>query len=184
MDDLIQGTLHLLFCLADVEETEEYFIRYYHDLCKPDFGWQKLNIDGYCKRNPRSVGGGGVIRDHQGSFIVAFVEYYGQCTNNFEEANAMLHGLKLYFSGGFLNIIQISSKGNFTFVHAYGEGNSVADQLVNLGESLKVKVTFDTTSSLSDIVRSSPRLDHVGFPNFRFKPRKNHFTINDVSRYS
>ncbi|XP_070057917.1 uncharacterized protein [Nicotiana tomentosiformis] len=108
------------------------------------------------KRNPGSAGGGGVIRDHQGSFIIAFAEYYGQCTNNFAEANAMLHR----------------------------EGNSVADQLANLGESLRVKVTFDTTSSLSDIVRSSLRLDQVGFPNFKFKPRKNHFAINDVSRYS
>ena len=39
---------------------------------KPLRGWLKLNIDGSTMRNPERVGGGGLIRDHDGAWLKGF----------------------------------------------------------------------------------------------------------------
>ncbi|XP_019266683.1 PREDICTED: uncharacterized protein LOC109244105 [Nicotiana attenuata] len=177
---------------------------------KPDRGWVKLNVDGCSKGNPGSAGGGGIIRDQLGDMVKAFAEFYGHCSNNMAEAKAVLHGIKLCNSLGLQNVIvetdsllivsiinrrmkppwrikhiieqiwEITSLGNFNFVHTFREGNYVADQLANLGENTKEHIIFNEVVSLPRQVRASLQLEQDGLPNFRFTTRRNQFTINDV----
>ena len=53
----------------------------------------KLNTDGSALQNSGKVGGGGILRDHQGIFIYAFSISLGFGTNNFSEIKVPLHGL-------------------------------------------------------------------------------------------
>lgn len=45
----------------------------------PSGGWAKVNIDGVSKGNPGLVGGGGVIRDSTGSWLIGFPVNLGNC---------------------------------------------------------------------------------------------------------
>ena len=44
-------------------------------------GWAKLNSDGSALGNPGHVGGGGVIRDHNGKWLKGYARSLG-CTNS------------------------------------------------------------------------------------------------------
>ncbi|KAM3698353.1 hypothetical protein ACB098_06G182400 [Castanea mollissima] len=41
---------------------------------KPPEGWAKLNTDGSALGNPRMAGGGGLILDHNGDWMIGFLE--------------------------------------------------------------------------------------------------------------
>ncbi|XP_070030420.1 uncharacterized protein [Nicotiana sylvestris] len=176
---------------------------------KPDRGWVKLNVDGCSKGNPGLAGGGGIIRDHHGNMMKAFAEFYGPCSNNLAEAKALLHGVKLCSNSGFLKvhvesdsmftvnminkrmlpswqikhiieqIWEVTSTGDFKFTHTFREGNTVADQLANLGVNSQNCAIFNEVVLLPTKVRASMKLDQDGLPNFLFKPRRNNFVIND-----
>ncbi|KAH0646373.1 hypothetical protein KY285_024978 [Solanum tuberosum] len=60
---------------------------------KPSPGTFKLNTDGCSKENPGSAGGEGVLRDDKGQIIMAYSEYYGNCSNNVVETKAVLYGV-------------------------------------------------------------------------------------------
>ena len=62
---------------------------------KPTPGLIKLNVDGAAKGNPGLAGEGGVIRDHNGEFIIGFSNYYGHTSNITAEFNAIRDGLSL-----------------------------------------------------------------------------------------
>ncbi|XP_040995994.1 uncharacterized protein LOC121242162 [Juglans microcarpa x Juglans regia] len=62
---------------------------------KPPRGWIKLNCEGSCRGNPRSSGGGGIIRDDRGNFKGAFVCHFGFGTSNGASLKAFLGGVKL-----------------------------------------------------------------------------------------
>ncbi|XP_070026251.1 uncharacterized protein LOC142182156 [Nicotiana tabacum] len=79
------------------------------------------------------------------------------------------------------HIQEISYDECFTFVHIYREVNMVADMLANLGESLKDHVVFNSLTNCPHHVRAVVLLDREGIPNFRFKPKRNQFVVNDVS---
>lgn len=49
---------------------------------KLPIGWMKLNVDGSCRDNPGSFGGGEIIRDAHGIFKATFSEKFGILTNN------------------------------------------------------------------------------------------------------
>ncbi|XP_060182117.1 uncharacterized protein LOC132611756 [Lycium barbarum] len=179
---------------------------YWH---KPSPNWIKLNVDGCSKGNPGSAGGGGIIRDHTGKMIKAFVEFYGQCSNNVAEANAIWKGVNICKDFGLprvvvesdslliINILngrlklpwkirEIMSKimrdtshGEFVFIHIYREGNSTADMFANWGEDSKISFIFTEATSLPSKVRASMQLELDGFPNFRFRSKRNQFAIDD-----
>ncbi|KAH9296609.1 hypothetical protein KI387_040197 [Taxus chinensis] len=67
----------------------------------PKDGYFKLNFDGAVKGNPRKAGGGGVLRDSQGKFILAYFFDLGLQSNNVVEAAAMFWGVKLAKDKGF-----------------------------------------------------------------------------------
>ncbi|XP_042952180.1 uncharacterized protein LOC122289263 [Carya illinoinensis] len=71
---------------------------------KPKLGWVKLNVDGSCRGNPGTCGGGGVIRDHQGIVKAAFSEFFGFGTNNAAEMRALSRGLRMCKEHGFYQV--------------------------------------------------------------------------------
>ena len=62
---------------------------------RPEMGWMKLNTDGSSLGNPGSVGGGGVIRDWYGRWVVGFSRKIGVTTSLLAELWAIRDGLML-----------------------------------------------------------------------------------------
>ncbi|MQM15087.1 hypothetical protein Taro_048024 [Colocasia esculenta] len=121
-----------------------------------------LNIDGACQGNPGECGGGGCIRDSQGSVHVAFSHYYGEGTGMIAEIRALCDGLRLAISLGYKVSIVYSNSQVFLksisedkviswrsyrwwreakvlfsreliqLSHVYRETNQLADSLANL----------------------------------------------------
>ncbi|XP_015160870.1 ribonuclease H-like [Solanum tuberosum] len=54
----------------------------------PTYNRYKLNTDGSAIPNPGKIGGGGILRDDQGSMVYAFAVPLGQGTNNQVEIQA------------------------------------------------------------------------------------------------
>ncbi|PHU20008.1 hypothetical protein BC332_11159 [Capsicum chinense] len=172
---------------------------------KPTSGWLKLNTDGSSKGNSGSAGGGGIIKNSEGCFVLDFAENYGICSNNVAEVKAILQGIKICISMRLSNviieddsqiiidminnkmkppwqiyyiidhIIQLSSKVNFIFVHTYREGNKLADLLANYGESIPGNIIMNSVNLLPDFVKAFLNLEKLGIPNFRFKTKSDHF---------
>ncbi|XP_060200551.1 uncharacterized protein LOC132628804 [Lycium barbarum] len=70
---------------------------------KPPLLFVKMNLDGSCVGS--SSGGGGVVRDSMGNFIMSFILPLGIGTSNTAEANAFLFGLKWCIDNGYNLII-------------------------------------------------------------------------------
>lgn len=78
---------------------------------RPNSDWHKLNTNGCSKGNPGSAGGGGIIRNSDGSFILAYMENYGVCSNNIAEANVILQGVKICNMKGLVNVsVEVDSQ--------------------------------------------------------------------------
>ncbi|KAL0909230.1 hypothetical protein M5K25_020077 [Dendrobium thyrsiflorum] len=69
---------------------------------KPPVNFVKLNTDGSVKDN--GWGCGGIIRDSYGNFIMAYATPLEKCSVILTELSAILHGLKLCSTLGFVNI--------------------------------------------------------------------------------
>nr|XP_010313000.1 uncharacterized protein LOC104644619 [Solanum lycopersicum] len=61
---------------------------------KPVLGTHKLNTHGSAIQNSGKIGGGGILRDHQGKIVYAFSLPFGFGTNNIAEIKAALYGLE------------------------------------------------------------------------------------------
>ena len=72
---------------------------------KPTLGSYKLNTDGSCLQETGKIGGGGILRDHQGSIIFAFTSPFGFGTNNIEELKAAVYGLEWCEQHGYKDIV-------------------------------------------------------------------------------
>lgn len=57
-------------------------------------GWIKLNADGGCKGNPGKSGGGGIFRDCNGDFLLAYCDVYGYGTSMQAESMVVFCGLQ------------------------------------------------------------------------------------------
>ncbi|KAL0012166.1 hypothetical protein SO802_007274, partial [Lithocarpus litseifolius] len=68
---------------------------------KPVNGWVKLNTDGSSLGNPGRAGGGGLIRDEEGNWIVGFACKIGSTTSFLAELWALRDGLNLCLSYNF-----------------------------------------------------------------------------------
>ncbi|XP_035551051.1 uncharacterized protein LOC118349649 [Juglans regia] len=62
---------------------------------QPRASWFKLNVDGACRGNLGSCGGGGVVRNDRGKLVAAFLAKFTHGTNNEVELRALIHGLLL-----------------------------------------------------------------------------------------
>lgn len=139
----------------------------------PDTSWLKLNCDGSCVDGLCS--GGGVVRDSNGSVLVAFSS--GPGSNNMGEAKALLQGAKLCCSYGWDRLIiesdsllmvqALQGKGQFPshltytireckflikpqFViqHIFREANMVADFLAGDAQNHRRTCIYDSCGSL------------------------------------
>ena len=77
-------------------------IQYKFTICKiiywkrPPHQHFKLNVDGASKGNPGHSGGGGLIRDDAGRFVVGFSHYYAHGSNMCAEFRAIRDGIYLF----------------------------------------------------------------------------------------
>ena len=62
---------------------------------KPDMGWVKLNTDGAADVAAGSAGGGGLIRDDQGNWIIGFTRKISKAYSFLAETWALHDGLLL-----------------------------------------------------------------------------------------
>ncbi|XP_057832951.1 uncharacterized protein LOC131043737 [Cryptomeria japonica] len=67
-------------------------------------GWIKINVDGVANGNPRSVGCGGLARNHMGLLVSAVALPQGTQSNHFAEANATHIGLHMAKREGFCKV--------------------------------------------------------------------------------
>ncbi|WMV45625.1 hypothetical protein MTR67_039010 [Solanum verrucosum] len=74
-------------------------------LDKPTMGVYKLNIDGSALTYPGKIGGGGILRDHQGNLVYAYVIPLGFGTNNKTEIDEAAHGVNWCVQHGYKKII-------------------------------------------------------------------------------
>lgn len=132
----------------------------------------KLNTDGCNKGNPGSAGEGGILRSESDQLIMAYVDFFGTCSNNIIEAKAILVGMQWCTCNGCFNvlvendsiiiigminrsyksswkikyiikkIIKLKAQENFLFQHCYREANCRADFLANIGEHSKQNLFF------------------------------------------
>ncbi|XP_043714659.1 uncharacterized protein LOC122663014 [Telopea speciosissima] len=163
----------------------------------PPFTAVKLNIDGACKGNSGEGGGGDIIRDNNGSVIVAFAKYYGAGTNNIAEVRALRDGLRLCANLGLVGPIVNSNsevilrcvskrryslwKGWYWFQEimdhiestrpllsfTFREGNKAADWLANLAYDSASDIYFSGEMSLPLDLRWITSADALGLPVLR-----------------
>jgi len=71
----------------------------------PSISNYKLNTDGSALNNSGKIGGGGILRDSNGTIIYAFAIPLGEGTNNQAEVQAASYGLNWCIQHGYQNII-------------------------------------------------------------------------------
>ena len=72
---------------------------------KPTIGRYILNTDGSCLQENGKIGGGGILRDNQGSIIFAFASPFAFGTNNIAKLKAALYGLEWCEQHGYKDIV-------------------------------------------------------------------------------
>lgn len=72
---------------------------------KPPVDWVKINVDGACNVQTGSIGAGGLILDHNGSWMIGFVHNIGKGCPLLAEGWAAATGLELASSKGFSSVI-------------------------------------------------------------------------------
>ena len=78
--------------------------------CRPPLGVFKLNTDGCSRGNPGRAGGGGILRDDKGNFLLTFSSFFGNGTSIQAETRTLLFGVKLCLSCGYINLhIEVDS---------------------------------------------------------------------------
>lgn len=79
-----------LSCIA-TDRREEVFVTW----VAPQEGWYTLNTDGAAKGSPGPAGGGAIIRDHGGRFIMGMSTNFGHCNSFRAELLALCKGLEM-----------------------------------------------------------------------------------------
>ena len=78
---------------------------------RPDQGKLKLNIDGLAQGNSGLAGGGGVLRDDQGNWVLGYSRKIGRTTSFLAEWWALRDGLHLCLSKNHLDVeVELDAK--------------------------------------------------------------------------
>ena len=78
---------------------------------RPNQGWMKLNTDSSSLGNPGIAGGGGVVRNEHGKWIVGFLRKIGRTTSYVAEQWALRDGLNLCLAKDFLVVeVELDAK--------------------------------------------------------------------------
>ncbi|KAF1893554.1 hypothetical protein Lal_00002044 [Lupinus albus] len=122
----------------------------------PRSGQVKINVDESCIHGSNSIGGGGVFRDHNGSWLIGFSTNFGRSTPILAELLAIDQGLTPTWNNGFRNIRSwVSRDLIMDFKHVVHEVNQVADSLVKIGSHSSSNFLVWDSAPL----RCEPRLD-------------------------
>ncbi|XP_027077095.1 uncharacterized protein [Coffea arabica] len=156
----------------------------------------KLNTDGSSLGNPGRSGGGGVLRNSSGVFLLGFACYWGVIPSLHSELKVLLFGVKLCVMRGFFclhlesdssllvqmvkgisrcpwdlqrELDQLLTFRHFfqSVTHCYRQANLPADRLSKVGTELKSNIVYDSWLELPRLVRGDLKLDRLGYPNFR-----------------
>ncbi|KAL0456363.1 UNVERIFIED_CONTAM: hypothetical protein Slati_0975500 [Sesamum latifolium] len=190
--DLIAANYLKLPLLQNLKNHKSVLIHW----SKPGPRWYKLNTDGASKGNLGASGAGGLLRDHKGLVLFAFLEPLGISTNTSAELQALYRGLQICLEKGFhkvwievdtLHIIQLISKRRqgawyhqtllhkirlclaqmeTKISHIYREGNRAADLLANQACACE-EYTLPTNDQMRGKIIGITRLDSYGFPKIR-----------------
>lgn len=162
----------------------------------PPNAWLKFNCDGASRGNPGSSGGGGICRTSNGTFHIAFHEYFGMCSSMVAETRAVLSALQLLdFSVVFLwleldsqtlvnllldivscpwqihyyvrTIKELLSKHTYRITHVFREANTTSDLLANVAIELQSKLIYHSVQDLPKHIQGSYILDKASLPNLR-----------------
>lgn len=68
---------------------------------RPDTGWIALNVDGSALTNPGAAGFGGIIRNHEGRFMLGFSGSVGWSNILYAELMGLLKGMLLCWEEGY-----------------------------------------------------------------------------------
>lgn len=90
--DIMSNSVEYYFCAYPKKGKPHMVIKQVH-WDKPAVGWMKLNTDGSSLGNPGLAGGGGVIRDWTGRWIVGFSRNIGIASSLMAEPWAIQYGL-------------------------------------------------------------------------------------------
>ncbi|XP_070008531.1 uncharacterized protein [Nicotiana sylvestris] len=103
----------------------------HHNLLKwepPTRGFYKLNTDGAARGNPGIRGLGGVIRNHNGDWILGYMDNISHTTNTRAEVQALIRGLKLVEQNN-LAPLEINTDSAET-INMLLNGNLIYDPLI------------------------------------------------------
>jgi ribonuclease HI len=159
----------------------------------PPLDWLKCNTDGAF--NSVSAACGGVFRNHQAEFVLAFAENIPFQSSLIVELCGVMRAIEMAFEHNWLNLwietdssiavlafksisivpwairnrwlncLLLTVNMNVIITHIYREGNDIADSLANIGIGLDNVCFFNEPPSC--IVDSLYR-NQLGLPSFRF----------------
>lgn len=98
----------LIFMVENCSHETKFILVHQERVCN---GIYKLNTDGSALNNSGKIGGGGILRDHQGKLVYAFVVPLDIGTNNQAETQQVIHGVNWCMQHRYMKIIlEVDSK--------------------------------------------------------------------------
>ncbi|KAK7275592.1 hypothetical protein RIF29_16711 [Crotalaria pallida] len=113
----------------------------------------RIDMDGSYLGEEKRAGFGGVIRDNNGSWIVGFSSFLGDCAILLVELLGMRHGLALVWEKVIHDIRKFLSLGWIALVqHNLREANSVTNFLAKLGVRSSTSLTSNSPQDCSSLL--------------------------------
>ena len=127
----IQQATEYFFCIGKPHRTKQYSatpVRWH----KPAEGWFKLNSNGASLGNPGRAGGGGLIHDCNGNWLIGYVRNIGVATSIIAEFWALRDGLLLASQLGITQlIVELDTKVIVDLVLSINASNKAYASLLN-----------------------------------------------------
>ena len=165
----------------------------------PEAGY-KVNTDGCSLGNPGQSGGGGVVWDSRGGFLLGFACFLGITTSLHVKLKALVYGVNQCIAKGYLALhLEVDSLSLVRMIsgdhacpwrlqveldelmqhqqlfrsvkHCYREANKPSDRLAKMGAMEGTDSVFTLFAVLPHLVRGDIRMDRLGLPNFRRRVR-------------
>ncbi|XP_009804964.1 uncharacterized protein [Nicotiana sylvestris] len=187
--------------------------KFHHNVMKhqwhpPPHGKVKINTDGSYIKESGKAGIGGIIRDDEGNFIMAFAMSIDCDNHNMAKARAAEFGGKWCNQLGFTNfildldsniiVIMVNQDGiknmklkivteritslvqhaNAIVQHRYREGNQVADVLAKIASISRTNLICQSFEHLPKEAKGAFIMDKWQMPSMRTKYEKNNFFVS------
>lgn len=113
-----------------------------------------LNVDGSCSGIPRRAGFGGLIREHDGSWVLGFYGYLGDADPLREEMEALYHGLDMAWSAGIRNLLCFSDSA--TAISLVSQGASSLHRYAPIISAIREVLQRQWTVRVQHTLREPP----------------------------